>query len=66
MNTTKGQSTQKQHLRNGSRTACNRITTGININDFESYKWWAEKYPKNCCKICLDRYTEKNNRQKIK
>jgi hypothetical protein len=66
MNNTKGQSTQKQHLFNGSKTACNRTTTGINTNEFADFIWWAEKYPEICCKKCLNRYTEKYNRQKIK
>ena len=66
MNITKGQSTQKQHLSNGSRTVCNRKTTGINTNEFKDYKWWAEKYTENCCKKCLSRFIEKNNRLKIK
>lgn len=63
MNTTKGQSAEKQHLSNGSMTACNRKSSGINKNDFKEYGWWAEKHPEVCCKKCLNRFLEKSNKQ---
>jgi hypothetical protein len=56
---TAGGSMQKQHLRNGSRTACNRRTSGIGNNDKNEFKFWAEKYPEECCKKCLIRYNQK-------
>jgi hypothetical protein len=59
MNITAGSSTQKQHLSNGSRTACNIRTSGIGNNDRNSFKFWAEKYPEECCKRCLIRYNHK-------
>lgn len=62
MNLTSGQSAKKQHLSNGSLTACNRKTSGIGSNDFQNFKWWAEKYPDVCCQKCLNRFTEKYNR----
>jgi|LakMenE18May11ns_1017448.scaffolds.fasta_scaffold9750551_1 hypothetical protein len=62
MNITSGQSAQKQHLENGALTACNRKSSGINKNSFESFKWWADKYPEVCCTKCLNRFTEKSNR----
>ena len=61
MNIATGQSAKKQHLFNGSRTACNRRMTGMS---FEYYKFWAEKYPEECCQKCLNRYNEKSNRIK--
>jgi hypothetical protein len=60
MNITAGQSAKKQHLSNGSRTYCNRRTSGIGKHDFDSFKWWAEKYPDVCCQKCLNRFIEKS------
>jgi hypothetical protein len=62
MNITAGQSAKKQHLSNGAVTSCNRRTSGIGSNDFQSFKWWAEKHPDACCQKCLNRYNEKQNR----
>ena len=62
MNLTNGQSSKKQHLQSGASTACLRKTSGINNNDFSSFKWWAEKYPEICCTKCLNRFHEKANR----
>jgi hypothetical protein len=59
MNTTKGQSAVKQHLRSGSKTSCNRKTSGIGNNEVNDFKWWFEKYPEQCCIICLNRFIEK-------
>lgn len=59
---TAGQSSKRQHLRNGAGTACNRRTSGIGANDFEDFKWSAEKYPEYCCQKCLNRFNEKMNR----
>ena len=61
MNIAAGQSAKKEHLRNGAVTACNRRTSGIGSNDFQSFKWWAEKYPDACCQKCLSRFNEKQN-----
>lgn len=62
MNISKGQSSQKQHLSNGSLTACNVKSSGFNKNDFESYKWWAENHIEACCTKCLNRFYEKQDR----
>jgi hypothetical protein len=62
MNITKGQSSQKQHLKNGSNTCCNRKSSGINNNDMQDFKFWAEKYPEICCTQCLNRYNETNKK----
>jgi len=62
MNISKGQSVSKEHLENGSMTACNRRTSGIGKNEFESFKFFANKYPKDCCKVCLTKYNEKLER----
>ncbi len=59
MNTTTGQSAKKEHLRNGALTSCNRKTSGIGNNDFQSFKWLANNYPNVCCQKCLNRYNEK-------
>ncbi len=59
MNISAGQSSQKQHLSNGALTACNRRTSGIGKNDKESFKWWVEKYPQECCQKCLTRFNQK-------
>jgi len=64
MNITKGQSSQKEHLSNGSFTACNRRLSGIATNDFDHFKWCAEKYPESCCQKCFNRFIEKLNRRK--
>jgi hypothetical protein len=64
MNITSGQSAQKQHLENGSLTACNRRTSGIGKNDFQSFKWLAEKYPEVCCQKCLNRFNQKQTNHK--
>jgi hypothetical protein len=62
MNLTAGQSSKKEHLSNGSRTACNRKTSGIGAHSFDSFKWWAEKYPDSCCQKCLNKFYENQNR----
>tara|TARA_R110000868_G_scaffold183053_1_gene424230 strand:+ start:288 stop:485 length:198 start_codon:yes stop_codon:yes gene_type:complete len=62
MNITAGQSAKKQHLSNGAATFCNRRTSGIGSNSFESFKWWAEKYSDSCCQKCLNSFNEKMNR----
>ena len=62
INIAAGQSSKRQHLRNGAGTACNRRTSGINCHDFEGFKWWAEKYPEDCCQKCLNRFNERMNR----
>jgi len=59
---TAGYSAKKEHLSNGAVTACNRRTSGIGKNDFQDFKWWAEKYPDVCCQKCLNRFNEKQNR----
>jgi hypothetical protein len=64
MNIASGQSAKKQHLVNGSMTACNRRNSGIGLNDFNDFKWWADKHPDACCQKCLNRFTEKLNRKK--
>ena len=63
MNNTKGESAKKQHLSNGSLTACNIKTSGINKNDFQSFKFWAEKYQNICCIKCLNIFNEKQNKK---
>ncbi len=63
-NITAGQSAIKEHLRNGASTACNRKTSGIANNDFQDFKWVVENYPDTCCKKCLNRFNEKQNRLK--
>ena len=62
MNISKGQSSVKQHLSNGAVTSCNRRTSGIGSNSFDSFKWWAEKYPNECCQRCLNKFKEKSNK----
>ena len=62
MNLTSGQSSQKEHLRNGSKTACNRRTSGIGISEFKDYKFSATNYPEHCCKVCLTKYNEQLER----
>jgi hypothetical protein len=62
MNIVKGQSVRKEHLTNGSMTACNRRTSGIGITDFKDYNWIATKYPEDCCKVCLAKYNERVER----
>jgi hypothetical protein len=62
MNITKGQSVAKEHLQNGSMTACNRRTSGVGKNEFESFKFFANKYPESCCKVCLTKYNERLER----
>jgi hypothetical protein len=62
MNLTKGQSAAKEHLANGSMTACNRRTSGIGKNEFEGFKFFANKYPEGCCKVCLAKYNEQLER----
>jgi hypothetical protein len=64
MNITAGQSAKKQHLVNGSLTACNRKSSGIGLNDFQEFNWWVEKHPEVCCQKCLNRFIEKLNRKK--
>ena len=66
INITAGQSAKKEHLRNGAATACNRRTSGIGNNEFEDFKWIAEKYPEYCCQKCLNRFNEKMNRLQSK
>jgi hypothetical protein len=66
MNIAAGQSAKKQHLSNGAVTACNRKSSGIGKNDFESFKWFAQKYPDACCQKCLNRFNEKQNRLNAK
>jgi hypothetical protein len=66
MNLTSGESAKKQHLSNGAVTACNRRTSGIGSNDFQSFKWWVEKYPDVCCQKCFNRFNEKQNRMLTK
>jgi len=61
MNINYGQSAKKQHLFNGSRTFCNRRTSGINVHEFESFKSWVEEVPDMCCKKCMNRVVEKSN-----
>jgi hypothetical protein len=61
MNIAAGESAKKQHLSNGSLTYCNRKTSGIGKNDFQSFKWWAENYPNSCCQKCLNRFNEKQS-----
>jgi hypothetical protein len=63
MNITAGQSAVKQHLSNGSMTACNRRTSGIGKNSFDEFKWVAENYPEVCCSKCLNRFNEKINKK---
>jgi|APGre2960657404_1045060.scaffolds.fasta_scaffold251890_2 hypothetical protein len=60
MNLTSGQSAKKNHLSIGSRTECNRRTSMP--NGLESFKWYAEKYPEDCCEKCLKKFNEKMNR----
>jgi hypothetical protein len=60
MNITTGQSVKKEHLTNGAKTACNRSTSGIGKNDFNSFKFIAKNYPDICCQKCLNRFNEKN------
>ena len=62
MNLTSGQSSHKEHLRNGSKTACNRRTSGIGISEFKDYKFYATNYPEDCCKVCLAKYNEQLER----
>jgi hypothetical protein len=62
MNITSGQSAKKEHLSNGAVTACNKRTSGPGKNDFDSFKWMAEKYPEDCCKVCLDRFNERTKK----
>ncbi len=62
MNITKGQSVSKEHLQNGSMTACNRRTSGAGKNEFESFKFFVDKYPESCCKVCLTKYNERLER----
>jgi hypothetical protein len=62
MNLTSGQSSQKEHLRNGSKTACNRRTSGIGVSEFKDYKFSATNYPEDCCKVCLTKYNEQLER----
>jgi hypothetical protein len=62
MNIASGQSCKKEHLSNGAVTACNRRTSGIGKNSFDSFKWIAENHPNNCCQKCLNRFNEKQNR----
>lgn len=59
INITSGESSKKEHLRNGSRTVCNRKTSGVGSNDTESFTWWANTYPDACCQKCLNRFNEK-------
>jgi hypothetical protein len=61
MNITSGQSAKKQHLSNGSLTACNRRTS-FSQHDFESFKWTAENWSSHCCQKCLNSFNEKQNR----
>ena len=65
-NIAKGQSAKKEHLRNGAATACNRRTSGIGNNDFEDFKWIAEKHPEYCCQKCLISFNEKMNKLQSK
>jgi hypothetical protein len=66
MNTTSGESSAKQHLTNGSKTACNRKSSGHNKNEFESFKWWMDNAPHLCCQKCSNRFIEKLNNLKSK
>jgi hypothetical protein len=59
MNITAGQSAQKQHLSNGAKTMCNRRTSGIGANDFNSFRWWVDNHKEICCQKCLNRYLDK-------
>jgi len=59
MNISAGQSSKKEHLGNGSRTACNRKTSGIGCNGLESFKWWVEKHPDACCEKCKSVFIKK-------
>jgi hypothetical protein len=56
---TAGYLAKKEHLTNGSLTACNRRSSGIGVNEFQSFKWFAEKCPEVCCKKCLNRFNKK-------
>jgi hypothetical protein len=62
MNITSGQSAVKQHLMNGSKTYCNRKTSGIGANDYKSFEWAVENHIHICCKKCLNTFNEKKNR----
>ena len=59
-------SAKKQHWRSGklhgSRTACNRRTSGPNSNETDHYSFWVNKYPEDCCVVCLTKYKEKFNK----
>lgn len=60
MNIATGQSAAKEHLANGSMTACNRkISTGK--NDAAQFKVIAEKHPEKCCAKCLAKFKQKSN-----
>lgn len=59
-------SAKKDHWRSGklhgSRTACNRRTSGPNANETDRFSWLVEKYPQDCCVVCLTKYKEKFNK----
>ena len=53
INIAAGQLSKRQHLRNGAGTACNRRTSGIGNNDFEDFKWIAEKHPEYDVRVSI-------------
>jgi hypothetical protein len=58
MNLTSSETLKKSHLTNGSRTACNRKLSGVGVSEF-FFKLYAEKYPEECCKVCLSKFNNK-------
>tara|TARA_R110000868_G_scaffold403796_2_gene681386 strand:- start:373 stop:585 length:213 start_codon:yes stop_codon:yes gene_type:complete len=58
MNLTSSKLLKKAHLTHGGITACNRKASGNGVSEF-FYNLYAEKYPEECCKICLSKFNHK-------
>lgn len=58
-------SARKEHWRqgniHGSKTSCNRKTSGIGVNETEEFKRLIEKSPYVCCSKCLANYNRRKS-----
>ena len=61
MNLTSSKLLKKAHLTKGGISACNRRTSGNGVSEF-FYNLYAEKYPEECCKICLSKFNKQLER----
>lgn len=61
MNITVGSTFKKEHLFNGSRTACNRKTS-FDVNSKEQFKYLMNLNLDYCCKKCVAYFNRTNKK----